>query len=77
MAYDVRAFVWTAREAHERSTGAIFVALVAPAVFTTSIADMGAALVTLLVAVKTRNVLLAMVVGRISVLGLRWLQGNI
>lgn len=56
---------------------AILVALVAPAVFTTNIADMGAALVTLLLAVKTRNVLLAMLVGWISVLGLRWLQGNL
>ncbi|GCE29710.1 hypothetical protein KDA_51940 [Dictyobacter alpinus] len=37
---------------------------------------MGAALVTRLVAVKTHNVLLAVVVGWISVLGLRWLQEN-
>ncbi|GHO46607.1 AzlD family protein [Ktedonospora formicarum] len=56
--------------------GAILVALIAPSVFTTNIADMGAALVTLFIAVKTRNVLLAMLVGWISVLGFRWLQGN-
>ena len=56
---------------------AILVSLVAPAVFTTSIADIGAAIATLLVAIKTRNVLLAMLVGWISVLGLRWLQGSL
>ena len=54
--------------------GAILVALVAPAVFTTSIADVGAALITLFVAVKTRKVLLAMFVGWIAILGLRWFE---
>lgn len=51
--------------------GTILVALVAPAVFTTSIANACAALLTLIVAVKTHSVLLAMFIGLITVLTLR------
>ena len=53
--------------------GTVIVALVAPTVLTTGFAEAGAALVTLLVAARTRNVLLSMVIGVIVVWGLRTL----
>jgi uncharacterized membrane protein len=43
--------------------GAVLVALVAPTVFASSVAETLAALATVLVALRTRNVLLAMVIG--------------
>ncbi len=43
--------------------GAVLVALVAPTVFASSLAETLAALATVLVALRTRNVLLAMVIG--------------
>lgn len=56
--------------------GAILVALVAPAVLTGNLADAVAGLATVLVAWRTRNVLLAMVVGIVVVAGLRALAGG-
>jgi uncharacterized membrane protein len=53
--------------------GTVIVALVAPTVLTTGFAEAGAALVTLVVGARTRNVLLSMVVGVIVVWGLRTL----
>ena len=43
--------------------GAVLVALVAPTVFASSLAETLAALATVLVALRTRNVLLALVIG--------------
>lgn len=51
--------------------GAILVALVTPAVLTGNLADAVAGLATVLVAWRTRNVLLAMVVGIVVVAALR------
>ena len=53
--------------------GTVIVALVAPTVLTTGFAEAGAALVTLVVEARTRNVLLSMAVGVIVVWGLRTL----
>ncbi len=53
--------------------GTILVAIVAPAVLGAGLAEAGAALATLLVAVRTRNVLVSMLVGIGVVLVLRWL----
>lgn len=43
--------------------GAIIVAIVAPAIFNAGLAEAGAALATLIVAARTRNLLLSMIVG--------------
>lgn len=51
--------------------GTVIVALVAPTVLSTGLAEAGAALVTLIVAARTRNMLLAMVVGVVVVWSLR------
>ncbi len=51
--------------------GTVLVALVAPTVFTQGFAEAGAALATILVAIRTKNVLLAMIVGIGAVWGLR------
>jgi uncharacterized membrane protein len=51
--------------------GAVLVALVAPTIFTQGLAEASAALTTVLVAIRTKNVLLAMVVGIGVVWGLR------
>ncbi len=51
--------------------GTVLVAIIAPTVLSTSFAEAGAALATVLVAARTRNVLLAMMVGVSVVLGLR------
>ena len=51
--------------------GAVLVAIVAPAVFTQGLAEASAAVATVLVAIRTKNVLLAMVVGIGVVWGLR------
>ncbi|HEX6556819.1 MAG TPA: AzlD domain-containing protein [Ktedonobacteraceae bacterium] len=56
--------------------GAVVVAIVAPAVLGNGLAEMGAALATVLVAVRTRNVLLSMVIGVGVVLGLRTLLAD-
>ncbi|MBA2677625.1 MAG: AzlD domain-containing protein, partial [Ktedonobacteraceae bacterium] len=53
--------------------GTILVAIVAPAVLGAGLAEVGAALATLLVAVRTRNVLVSMLVGVGVVVALRWL----
>jgi uncharacterized membrane protein len=54
--------------------GAVLVAIVAPTVLSTGLAEAGAALATVLVMVRTRNVLLGMLVGVGVVWGLRMLQ---
>lgn len=51
--------------------GTILVAIVAPAVLGAGLAEVGAALATLLVAIRTRNVLLSMLIGVGVVLALR------
>ncbi len=51
--------------------GTILVAIVAPAVLGAGLAEVGAALATVLVAARTRNVLLSMLVGIAIVLVLR------
>lgn len=43
--------------------GTVIVSLVAPTIFGTGFAELGAALATVLVAIRTRNVLLSMIVG--------------
>ena len=53
--------------------GTILVAIVAPTVLGAGPAEVGAALATLLVAVRTRNVLLSMLAGIVAVLLLRQL----
>lgn len=56
--------------------GTILVALVAPTVLSTGFAEAGAALATVLVAIRTRNLLLAIVVGVGTVLTLRWIVAH-
>ncbi len=51
--------------------GTVIVSLVAPTIFGTGFAELGAALATVLVAIRTRNVLLSMLVGVGVVWGLR------
>jgi uncharacterized membrane protein len=54
--------------------GTVLVALVAPLVLSSGLAEALAALATLLVAVRTRNVLISMIVGVVVVWGLHfWL----
>ena len=53
--------------------GAMIVAIIAPTVLSTGFAEAGAALATVLVAARTRNMLLSMIVGVGVVLGLRTL----
>jgi uncharacterized membrane protein len=57
--------------------GTVIVAIVAPTVLSTGLAEAGAALATVLVMVRTRNVLLAMIVGVGVVWGLRTLQTSL
>ena len=57
--------------------GTVIVAIVAPSVLTTSVAETGAAAITLLVAARTRNVLLAMLVGVGTVWGVRMLLASL
>jgi uncharacterized membrane protein len=57
--------------------GTVIVAIVAPTVLSTGLAEVGAALATVLVMVRTRNVLLAMIVGVGVVWGLRLLQAHL
>jgi uncharacterized membrane protein len=54
--------------------GTVIVAIIAPTVFSTGLAEAGAAEATVLVMVRTRNVLLAMIIGVGVVWGLRLLQ---
>ncbi len=51
--------------------GTVIVSLVAPTIFGTGFAEIGASLATVLVAIRTRNILLSMVVGVGVVWGLR------
>ena len=51
--------------------GAVLVAIVAPTVLASSLAETLAALATVLVAIRTKNVLIAMVVGVATVWALR------
>ena len=53
--------------------GAVIVSLVAPTIFGTGFAEIGASLATVLVAIRTRNILLSMIVGVGVVWGLRML----
>jgi uncharacterized membrane protein len=55
----------------------VIVAIVAPTVFSTGLAEAGAALATVLVMARTRNVLLAMIVGVGVVWGLRMLLAHL
>jgi uncharacterized membrane protein len=57
--------------------GTVIVAIVAPTVFSTGLAEAGAALATMLVMARTRNVLFAMIVGVGVVCGLRLLQAHL
>ncbi len=57
--------------------GTILVAIVAPAVFGTGWPETGAALATLCVAVRTRNVLLSMIIGIVVVMVLRWCSSGL
>jgi|SRR5258706_13141287 uncharacterized membrane protein len=57
--------------------GTVIVAIVAPTVFSTGLAGAGAALATVLVMARTRNVLFAMIVGVGVVWGLRLLQAHL
>jgi uncharacterized membrane protein len=57
--------------------GTVIVAIVAPTVFSTGLAEAGAALATVLVMARTRNVLLAMIVGVGVVWGLRMLLATL
>ncbi len=52
---------------------AVIVSLVAPTIFGTGFAELGASLATVLVAIRTRNILLSMIVGVGVVWGLRML----
>ena len=54
--------------------GTLLVALVAPTVLSTGIAETGASIVTILVAARTRNLLLAMLIGMGAVVILRVVQ---
>ncbi len=56
--------------------GTVIVSLVAPTIFGTGFAELGASLVTVLVAIRTRNVLLSMIVGVGVVWGLRMLLAS-
>ncbi len=51
--------------------GTVIVSLVAPTIFGTGFAELGASLATVLVAIRTRNVLLSMLVGVGVVWGLK------
>ena len=53
--------------------GAVLVALIAPTVIASSIAETLAAVATVIVAIRTKNVLLAMLVGVATVALLRWI----
>jgi uncharacterized membrane protein len=55
--------------------GAVIVSIIAPTVFSTNLADVGAAIATLLVALRTRNALLSLIIGVIVVIILRRLLG--
>ncbi len=57
--------------------GTVIVAIIAPTVFSTGLAEAGAALVTLLVAARTRNVLLSMIIGVVAVVVLRLVQAGL
>ena len=57
--------------------GTVIVAIIAPTVFSTGFAEAGAALATVLVMARTRNVLLTMIVGVSVVWGLRMLQAHL
>ncbi len=57
--------------------GAVIVAIIAPTVLSTGFAEAGAALATIFVAARTRNILLAMIVGVGVVLGLRILLASL
>lgn len=54
--------------------GSVLVSIVAPIVFSSGLPEALAALVTVLVSIRTRNLLLAMVAGVGSVLGFRLLM---
>ncbi len=57
--------------------GAVIVSLVAPTIFGTGFAELGASLATVLVAIRTRNILLSMFVGVVIVWGLRVLLASV
>jgi len=57
--------------------GTILVAIIAPTIFSTGWPETSAALATLLVAVRTRNVLLSMIVGVLVVFVLRWCSSGL
>jgi len=51
--------------------GAVIVSIVAPTIISTNLAEVGAAITTLLVAIRTRNMLLTLIVGVVTVVLLR------
>lgn len=57
--------------------GTVIVAIVAPSVFSSGLAEAGAALATVIVMARTRNVLLAIIAGVGVVWGLRLLQAHL
>ena len=57
--------------------GTVIVAIIAPAVLGTGLAEVGASVATVLVAVRTRNILLSMTIGVGVVIGLRLLQAHL
>ncbi|MFL5627239.1 MAG: AzlD family protein [Ktedonobacteraceae bacterium] len=57
--------------------GTVIVAIIAPTVLSTGLAEAGAAVLTLLVAARTRNVLLSMLVGVGAAWGLRMLLAGL
>ncbi|GCE25527.1 hypothetical protein KDA_10110 [Dictyobacter alpinus] len=54
--------------------GTLLVSIVAPTVFTAGFAEVGASLATIFIAIRTRNILLSMLIGVGVVVGLRWVQ---
>src|SRR5438045_3510210 len=57
--------------------GAVLVAIVVPEVLKSGVAGVVAGLITVAVAVRTGSLLLAMLLGVVSILGLRWVFGGL
>ncbi|GLV60654.1 hypothetical protein KDH_74730 [Dictyobacter sp. S3.2.2.5] len=57
--------------------GTILVALIAPAIFNTGVPEIGASLATVLTFVRTRNMLLSLIIGIGAVVGLRLLLAHL
>src|SRR5690348_2102053 len=57
--------------------GAVLIAIVVPEVIKSGIAGMVAGLITVVVAWRSSSMLLAMVLGVLSIFGLRWVFGSL